>query len=74
MKRESCGSTSVRLSLNNCVLDDLRTTLEREEEGEEGEEDDDEGSTRESSVDAVLELAEESAQPRIRRYTLILYL
>ena len=68
VKRESCGSTSVKLSLGNCVLDDLRTGLEEAEEEKE-EDVEEEGSTRESSVDAVLELEKQPHEPRIRRYT-----
>ena len=65
VKKESSGTVSANLSLENCVLDDLRATLEEKEEGE-GEEDD--GSTRETSVDAIQMPEKQLNEPRIRRY------
>ena len=76
MKKESSGATSVTLSLDNCMLDDLRTRMDedrdpgKEEEEEEEEEEDDEGSTRESSVDMVPVLKKDTPEMRIRRYVI----
>ena len=70
-KKESSGTVAAKLSLENCVLDDLRVTLEEgpgEGEEEEEEEEDEEGSTRESSVDAIHEPEKQSREIRIRRY------
>ena len=70
VKKESSGTVSANLSLENCVLDDLRATLEEKEEGEgeEGEGEEDDGSTRETSVDAIQMPEKQLNEPRIRRY------
>ena len=70
VKRESSGAMSVNLSLGNCHLDDLRSSLEKDggSDEEKEEEEDEEGSTRESSVDVVAVPEKEPTELRIRRY------
>ena len=72
VKKESSSALCVNLSLGNCVLDDLRATLDEEGITElDEEEDDDEGSTRETSVDAPEETDKQMNKMRIRRYTIL---
>ena len=68
VKRESNGATSVSVSLDDCMLDDLRTRLDEDRETADEEEEDEEGSTQESSVDVVAVPKKEQPELRIRRY------
>ena len=70
VKKESSSALCVNLSLGNCLLDDLRASLDEEGITEEDEEDEEEeeGSTRETSVDAPEEPDKQLSKLRIRRY------
>lgn len=63
---------SAKLTVEDCILDDLRT-LPEEGVGKEGEEYDDDGSTRESSVDTIDIPEKQCNKQRIRRYLLAQY-
>ena len=64
-KKENTGALSASLSLEDCIMDDLRTTQEQTEG--EGEEEDADGSTRETSVDAIDAPEKVCNEQRIRR-------
>lgn len=68
-KKESSGVLSANLTMENCILDDLRAVLEEEVSREDEEDEyDDDGSTRESSVDTVDVPKKQCSEQRIRRY------
>lgn len=75
IKKESSGIVSANLSLQDCILDDLRATLD-EEESREGEEEvgDGDGSTRETSVDIIDVPEKQCSEQRIRRYVYLGYI
>ena len=66
---ESNGAMSARVTMEDCLLDDLRPTTVEEEEEEEEEED--EELQPESSVDAV-DVGETFREQRISRYSIII--
>lgn len=66
---ESNGAMSARVTMEDCLLDDLRPTTVEEEEEEEEEKD--EELQPESSVDAV-DVGEKFREQRISRYSIII--